>query len=113
MRFSAIYKYLFQGHFLIISVILLSTQAIRSENLYAEVQLMSENKAPAAQETVSIITPWEVKGRLDRFEPTIIVDVRSLQEYNTIHISGSMSFPLENIKTLVGVFPRDMAIVFY
>lgn len=113
MSFLIIYKNCFKGLFLIIIVIHLYAGAVRSENLYAEGPLMSETKAPAVKEEAPLITPREVKGRLDRFEPTIIIDVRSLQEYNAIHISGAMSFPLENINKLVGVFPRDMAMVFY
>jgi hypothetical protein len=72
--------------------------------------------APAAEESQehsAVLTPQEVKSLMDKGEGVFIVDVRSLQEFHSAHITGSVSVPLGKVDSLVDAFPRDVSIVFY
>jgi 3-mercaptopyruvate sulfurtransferase SseA len=90
---------------LFLSGIAFSSEA-PSQSTAPQARTDTEQKAP-------LMTPHELKARLDTFKPTLIVDVRSPQEFSSLHIAGAMSVPLAKINSMVGVFPRDMAIVFY
>jgi hypothetical protein len=99
--------------FLKIAVIIFLAAAMLSGLVTAEEPSSKQGQEMAEKPQITLITPWEVKNRPNRYEPTIIVDVRPRQEYDAMHISGSISIPLDKIETMVGVFPRDMATVFY
>ena len=42
---------------------------------------------------IARITAEEVKGRLDRGEAVLLVDVRSREAYDQSHIKGALSLP--------------------
>jgi hypothetical protein len=60
-----------------------------------------------------MLTPIQVKERIDRGGLVMMIDVRSAQEFNSMHIAGSVSVPLAQVGTLVNALPRDADIVFY
>ncbi len=74
--------------------------------------------APAVEESHTdehseTLTAQEVKSLMDKGQGVFIVDVRSLQEFHSSHIPGSVSVPLGKVETLVDSFPRETTIVFY
>ncbi len=59
------------------------------------------------------ILPKELKGLLDKGETVLIVDVRSESAYNSGHIAGAISVPLNKVGASLGVLPPETKIVFY
>jgi len=43
----------------------------------------------------------------------VIIDVRSLEEYQEAHIKGSISIPLSEISSRLAAFPKDRPVVLY
>ncbi len=62
---------------------------------------------------ISRTTPKELRNRLFMGEDVMIVDVRSLEEYNTQHIVTAHSIPLNEIEARIKEFPLDRDIIFY
>jgi molybdopterin/thiamine biosynthesis adenylyltransferase/rhodanese-related sulfurtransferase/molybdopterin converting factor small subunit len=66
----------------------------------------------AEKETVTDeMTPRELKERLDRGEPIVVVDVREPQEYQINRIAGSTLIPLGELPQRYEELNRDAAIV--
>ena len=59
------------------------------------------------------ISPEELKERLDNGEAILIVDSRSLVEFETGHIAGAISVPSYEVESRLDEFPRDQEIVLY
>ena len=71
--------------------------------------------SPELQKKVEVprITPEELMHRLRMGDKFMIVDVRPLAAFNSRHILGAHSIPLNEIETRIQEFPRDQDIVFY
>ncbi len=54
------------------------------------------------QQNTASISPKEAKARLDSGDPVFLLDVRTPEEYEEIHIPNSISLPLDRIKHDVG-----------
>ena len=54
-----------------------------------------------------------VKAQLDAGQPPMLVDVRSVEEYNTGHLPKAKSIPLEVLPRRMAEIPRDIRIVLY
>jgi hypothetical protein len=54
-----------------------------------------------------------VKTDLDAGRPLVLVDVRSLGEFNTGHIPKARSIPLEVLPRRLSEIPRDIPVVLY
>jgi hypothetical protein len=54
-----------------------------------------------------------VKAQLDAGSPPILVDVRSVAEYNTGHLPSAKSMPLEVLPRRLAEIPRDIPVVLY
>lgn len=70
--------------------------------------------AGATEQDVPRISMDEFKALYD--DPArrpVIIDVRSKQNYDTGHIKGSVSFPEEEMATLVASLPKDKLVVAY
>src|SRR6185437_6992649 len=57
------------------------------------------------------IEPAEVKARLDRGDPFILIDVRETHEFQICRIPGSTLIPLGELPKRVGELDRDADIV--
>ena len=55
----------------------------------------------------------EVKGKLDRGEPFVFIDVREPHEYKIASIPGARLIPLGEFPKHVGEFDRDAEIVIH
>lgn len=55
----------------------------------------------------------EVKRRLDADERPLIVDVRSWEDYDRVHIAGAMSLPVKEVEHRYGELANDRLIVCY
>jgi adenylyltransferase/sulfurtransferase len=69
-----------------------------------------EAPAPAVA-GAALITPEEVKARLDRGERLFILDVRSPNEYQICRIPGSTLLPLPELGQRFSEVPRDREVV--
>ena len=74
--------------------------------------------APTANVSTDInevprISTEELKSRLDKGETILVVDVRSVNAFETQHIAGAISVPLNQIESRLDEFPREQEIVFY
>ncbi len=105
----------FRTSLLFVFLILLNTFSVSSA-----VPPASEEGGLAVEKTeawdageISRISPRELKSRIDSGEKVLVVDVRSLQEYNERHITGSVSAPLKQVLSGLHELPRDSHIVFY
>jgi len=96
---------LFALFIITLAVLLLSGVTASAEDQATAVEKPAEHSA--------VLTPQEVKGLMDKGEAVFVVDVRSLQEFHSMHIPGSVSVPLGKVESLVNAFPRDTSIVFY
>jgi rhodanese-related sulfurtransferase len=54
----------------------------------------------------------ELRKRLRR-KDVIVIDVRPVEEYGIVHIQGSLSIPLNELKERLDELPRDQEIVAY
>ena len=54
-----------------------------------------------------------VKTQLDAGRPPVLVDVRSLGEYNAGHLPQARSIPLEVLPRRLAEIPRDIPVVLY
>ena len=54
-----------------------------------------------------------VKAELDAGRPLVLVDVRSVEEYNTGHLPKAKSIPLEVLPRRLAEIPRDIPVVLY
>lgn len=72
------------------------------------------NQAPAdVGATITKISPQEAKTRLDNEADIIIVDVRTLEEYNEEHIKNAVLLSLDTIsENAASVIPDKDAIYF-
>ena len=59
------------------------------------------------------ITAEAVKGRLDRGEAVLLVDVRSREAYGQSHIRGALSLPGKEAEARLGELPTGRTIVCY
>ena len=63
----------------------------------------------------TVISPQEAKRRLSSGEPVVLLDVRTPQEYEQIHIPNSISLPLDSLKQEVAdrIPDKDAEIIVY
>ena len=63
----------------------------------------------------TVISPQEAKRRLSSGEAVVLLDVRTPEEYEQIHIPNSISLPLDRLKhEVAGRIPdKDMPIIVY
>jgi rhodanese-related sulfurtransferase len=59
------------------------------------------------------IWPEDLKDRLDNGEAILVVDARSIADFEGQHIVGAISVPLNEVESRLDEFPRDQEIVFY
>ena len=74
---------------------------------------LGPNDPPRNSSEVPRITPEELKAHLKSDEAILIVDARSVSQFQMQHIPGAVSVPLEQIEARLDAFPRDQEIVFY
>jgi 3-mercaptopyruvate sulfurtransferase SseA len=74
---------------------------------------ISKQSIPTAIEDVPRITAAEVKAMLDRGDDLLIIDTRSLGEYDAGHIAGAISLPLTEIAARHTELPDDTLLVLY
>jgi len=63
--------------------------------------------------SVHRVTSQELKARLDKGEPILIADVRTVKAYDAMHVAGAVSIPFKEIESRLNDLPRDREIVFY
>lgn len=59
------------------------------------------------------ITPTELRAALETAIPPMVVDVRSVAEFNEEHIPGSINIPLPELRARVDELPTDRTVVTY
>lgn len=71
--------------------------------------------APAAPPDlpVSFISVDELKAQLDRGVRVDIIDVRTWDVYQEMHIKGARSMPVRSVEARAGEISRTGAVVFY
>ena len=73
----------------------------------------TEGQGPTTSSEVPRISPEELKGRLDNGEAILVVDSRSLAEFEAGHIAGAISVPSFEVESRLDELPRDQEIVLY
>ncbi len=68
--------------------------AVAEASLATEAPLASASPAPAEYHK---LTAEEAKARMDSGDPVIIVDVRTLEEFQSGHVPGAINVPNEGI----------------
>jgi len=66
-----------------------------------------------SREGLEAISADELLARLWAGEPLVMVDVRSMAEYQAAHVAGAVSIPLEELEQRLRELPRDREIVAY
>ncbi|MDX1522588.1 MAG: rhodanese-like domain-containing protein [Anaerolineae bacterium] len=61
---------------------------------------------------VQVITPDELKQRLDSGDEVMVVDMRETWEYQAGHIPGAVHVFIQTIPDRLAEFPKDKDIVF-
>lgn len=71
--------------------------------------------APSAQAQFATVGSDQVRGAVTAKGKTLVVDVRSPEEYQAGHIPGAVNIPAERITAEKGRLPKDRsaAIIFY
>jgi hypothetical protein len=67
----------------------------------------------AQQPPIDFIKVDQLNALLRKSSPAQIVDVRSRQEYETRHIKGAISIPLDTIELRASEIPRQGLVVLY
>lgn len=75
--------------------------------------LLGASSAAPPDFPVTYISVDELKERLDRKEPAVIIDVRTRPEYDGLHIPGARSIPLRSIRERAAQIPRSGLVVLY
>ena len=71
-----------------------------------------QESSPQLKESqVPVISPEEVKQKLDAGEDIVILDTRSREDYKTKHIKGSLSMPQDEIYVRYSDLPQDREII--
>ncbi len=79
----------------------------------ADSSSVAKISVPGSSADVPRMTPQDLKGKLDAGEAVLVVDSRSLAEYNQRHIPDALSIPLEEIRARHGELSKDVVIVLY
>lgn len=72
-------------------------------------QQATEEAAEAALPRIQIADAVAKLGQLD----VLFVDARSQAEFNTAHIKGAVSLPVDEVEARLSELPKDKEIVFY
>lgn len=75
--------------------------------------LMGTSAAAPPDYPVDFISVEELKARLDRRDPAVVIDVRTRPEYKARHIAGARSIPLRSIRESALQVPRSGLVVLY
>lgn len=59
------------------------------------------------------ITATELKQLVDKGSSFLIVDVRSYEEFNKMHITGAIPVPLHQVEAKLGQLSPDTKMAFY
>jgi 3-mercaptopyruvate sulfurtransferase SseA len=68
---------------------------------------------PTTVEEVPRISPHELKAQLDAGKDVSVVDARTREEFEELHIAGAISMPSDEVEERYGELPRAEDIVFY
>lgn len=73
-----------------------------------------QESSPQIKESqVPVISPEEVKQKLDANEDIVILDTRSREDYKAKHIKGSLSMPQDEIYVRYSDLPQDKEIIVF
>lgn len=61
----------------------------------------------------TLITPEELRRRLDQGEAITVVDVRPAESYRNGHIPGALHIPRARLESRLEEIPRDRPVVTY
>lgn len=81
--------------------------------LAAATLLLGASPAAPPDHPVSFVTVDELRGFLDAGNTAEIVDVRTLEEFQELHIRGARSIPLRAMRARAGELPRQGLVVLY
>jgi hypothetical protein len=73
----------------------------------------STAQTPQSKDQVPRISAEVLKNRLDSGEDILIVDSRSVAEFQNRHIVGAISVPYNEVESRLAELPKDQEIVFY
>ncbi len=68
---------------------------------------------PTTLSQVPRIKPQQLKEKLDAGEDVIVVDARSRESYERLHIPGALSIPLPEVEERHGELSKEKKIVLY
>ena len=57
------------------------------------------------------ITPMEVKEKMEKRDDFVLLDVRSLAEYEAIRLEGAVLIPLGKLRSRLSELPKDKEII--
>jgi rhodanese-related sulfurtransferase len=90
----------------------LSGVCARNENLPVN-DVISTILAGHGADQKMQISPSEIAERLQRGEQIPLIDVRSREEWDAVHIDGSIFFTQELMQKILSEWPRERQFVFY
>ena len=76
-------------------------QPIRFEQMTAKKRITYRDMVAEIAPQINECFPWDVKERLDAGDDLLFLDVRENQEYDTMHIEGSLHVPRGILETAV------------
>lgn len=72
-----------------------------------EIRWLKVIKTLFTRKTYRSISPQEAKQRLDSGDPVLLLDVRTHEEYDALHIPGSKSIPLNELGAKIAKVAPD------
>jgi rhodanese-related sulfurtransferase len=60
-----------------------------------------------------LISPNELKSFLDSSEPPRLIDIRTREEFEAVHLPGSTLFSQDLLNIIFAEWPKDAIVVFY
>jgi glyoxylase-like metal-dependent hydrolase (beta-lactamase superfamily II) len=68
---------------------------------------------PPRTGAVPLLSPPDLRGLIDSGAPPLLLDVRSAEERNIVHLPGDRHVPLDTLGTVLDSLPHDRPIVAY
>ena len=75
--------------------------------------LLRPTEPCCADATVNIVPDAYQDQFISGSEPHLLIDVRTVQEFDSGHIAGAVNIPVESLESRLSEVPRDQTIVVY
>lgn len=74
-------------------------------------KLHAGEKNPKSQTEVQNISPEHTKELMDKSKDVFVLDVRTKEEYDEVHLKGACLIPIQELEQNLGKIPKDKKVI--